>query len=293
MSKTYRPFRSVLYLPASNSRALEKAKSLPADAIIFDLEDAVSIHEKDAARKTLSAALAQGGYGRRTKIVRINRLDTPWGRDDAQAVVEMQPDAVLLPKVDCPSEIDVLSGITHNLPIWAMIESVMGVLNVLDITRHPKLEGIVMGTNDLASEMRVQHRPSRQPLMTALGNSLLAARAADIVALDGVYNLFRDLDGLRRECEQGRDMGFDGKTLIHPGQIDVANEVFAPTPDEIDMAHRYIDAFKKAEAEGQGIAVVDGTIVENLHVETSRRVLAHAKAIAQAQSQAQAQARAN
>ena len=288
MNKTYRPFRSVLYIPATNKRALEKARNLPADAIIFDLEDAVSIHEKDAARQALAETLDQGGYGSRTKIVRINRLDTPWGRDDAQAVVDMKPDAVLLPKVDGPSEIDVLSGLTHDLPIWAMIESVLGVLNVLDITRHPKLEGIVMGTNDLASEMRVQHRPSRQPLMTALGNSLLAARAADIVALDGVYNLFRDLDGLRRECEQGRDMGFDGKTLIHPGQVETSNEVFAPTDDEVQMAHRYIDAFKQAEANGQGIAVVDGTIVENLHVETSRRVLAHAKAIAQAQSQARA-----
>lgn len=281
MSKIYRPFRSVLYIPASNTRALEKARSLPADAIIFDLEDAVSIHEKSAARETLATTLAEGGYGSRTKIVRINRLDTPWGRDDAKAVVDMKPDAILLPKVDSPSEIDVLSGITHELPIWAMIESVYGVLNVLDITRHPMLEGVVMGTNDLASEMRVQHRPSRQPLMTALGNSLLAARAADIVAIDGVYNQFRDLEGLQRECAQGRDMGFDGKTLIHPGQIETANNVFAPTEAEVEMARRYIDAFKKAEANGSGIAVVDGSIVENLHVETSRRVLAHAKAIAE------------
>ncbi len=284
MNKIYRPFRSVLYIPASNTRALEKARNLSTDAIIFDLEDAVSIHEKEKARDTLAGALAEGGYGNRTRIVRINRLDTPWGRDDAQAVVDMQCDAVLLPKVDTPAELDVLSGITHELPIWAMIESVNGVLNVLDITRHPKLEGIVMGTNDLASEMRVQHRPSRQPLMTALGNSLLAARAADIVALDGVYNQFRDIEGLRRECEQGRDMGFDGKTLIHPGQIDTANEVFAPTEAEVDMARRYIAAFKEAEQSGQGIAVVDGSIVENLHVETSRRILAHAKAIEYAQA---------
>lgn len=281
MHKTYRPFRSVLYIPASKPRALEKARSLPTDAIIFDLEDAVSVHEKDAARDMLAAVLAEGGYGSRTRIVRINRLDTPWGRDDAKAVAGMQPDAVLLPKVDEPAEIDVLSGITDTLPIWAMIESVMGVLNALAITRHPKLEGIVMGTNDLAGEMRVQHRPGRQPLMTALGNSLMAARAADIIAVDGVYNQFRDLDGLRRECAQGRDMGFDGKTLIHPGQLETANEVFAPTEAEITLARRYIAAFREAGEHGQGIAVVDGSIVENLHVETARRVLAHARAIAE------------
>ena len=281
MSRTYRPFRSVLYIPASRLRALEKARGLPTDAIILDLEDAVSIHEKDAARKMLARVLAEGGYGNRTRIVRINRLDTPWGRDDARAVVKMQPDAVLLPKVDSPSELDVLSGITDGMPVWAMIESVIGVLNVPDIARHPKLEGIVMGTNDLASEMRVRRRPDRQPLMTALGNSLMAARAADIIALDGVWNRFRDLDGLRRECVQGRDMGFDGKTLIHPDQLQIANEVFAPTEAEIDTAHRYIAAFRKAEADGQGIAVVDGAIVENMHVATSRRILAHARAIAE------------
>lgn len=281
MQKTYRPFRSVLYIPASKPRAMEKARTLPADAIIFDLEDAVSVSEKDAARARLAEALAEGGYGGRTRIVRVNRLDTPWGRADAAAVAtHMRPDAVLLPKVDRPAELDVLSGVTDDTPIWAMIESTLGVLNILEITRHPMLEGIVMGVNDLAGEMRVQHRPGRQPLMTALGNCLLAARAADIIAVDGVYNRFRDLDGLRAECDQGRDMGFDGKTLIHPDQLETANEVFAPTEAEIDLARRYIAAFQEAEERGQGIAVVDGSIVESLHVAAARRVLAHARAIA-------------
>jgi len=283
MSKPHRPFRSVLYIPASKPRALEKARSLPVDAIIFDLEDAVSAGEKDSARSALAEALAVDGYDGRTRIVRINRLDTPWGRDDATAALDMRPDAVLLPKVDSAADLDALAGIVGDMPLWAMIESAAGALGVEGIVRHPRLEGIVMGLNDLAVETRARSKPGRGSLMTALGLGILAARAAGIVAVDGVYNAFRDLDGLRTECEQGRDMGFDGKTLIHPCQLEVANEVFAPTEDEIALARRHIAAFREAEESGQGVAVVDGSIVENLHADAARRVLDQVEAIAEFQ----------
>ncbi|MEC8575641.1 MAG: CoA ester lyase [Pseudomonadota bacterium] len=280
MDPRTRPYRSVLYIPGSKPRALEKARGLPVDAIIFDLEDAVSADEKVNARDTLAAALAEGGYGARMKIVRINGLDTTWGRSDAEAVTKMACDAVLLPKVSSPDDLNALAAITGDLPIWAMMETPQGMLNAAAIAAHPLLQGMVMGTNDLAKELQVRFRPDRLPLMAGLGQCLLAAKAEGIIIVDGVYNAFKDAEGLAAECEQGRDMGFDGKTLIHPAQVDVANAAFAPSEAEIDLSRRQIAAFEEAEAAGQGVAVVDGKIVENLHVATAREILAKADAIA-------------
>ena len=274
------PYRSVLYIPASKERALEKARALPTDAIIFDLEDAVAPDAKAEARDTLRAALAQGGYGKRARIVRINALSTEWGLADACALAGAGADAILLPKVNAASDIDVLGDVIGpDLPIWAMMETPLSILNAQEIAAHARVTGLVAGTNDLAKDLRTRGRPDRLPLMLALQSIVLAARAARIVAVDGVYNRFKDEDGLRAECEQGRDLGFDGKTLIHPAQIDIANAAFAPTEAEIELAERQIAAYEESRASGEGIAVVDGQIVENLHVVTAERILAQARAI--------------
>lgn len=272
-----RPYRSALYLPASNARALEKARDLPADAIIFDLEDAVAPAEKAAARDALRDALGRD-YGSRARIVRINGFDSEWGRDDAAAFAT-GADAVLVPKVNGPADLDAVAAVVPGTPLWAMLETAAGVLNAAAIAGHSRLGGLVMGTNDLARELGCRDRADRMPLLPALGMCLLAARARGRVILDGVYNAFRDTDGLRAECAQGRDMGFDGKTLIHPAQIDIANAVFAPTEDEIALSRRRIEAFDAALADGRGVAVLDGRIVENLHVETARATLDRAAAI--------------
>ncbi|WP_299984509.1 CoA ester lyase [uncultured Ruegeria sp.] len=279
MDPRQRPYRSVLYIPGSRDRALGKARTLPVDAIIFDLEDAVSADEKENARETLKAALAEGNYGARVKIVRINGLDTEWGRADAEAVRDMDADVVLLPKVNSAADVDALAAITGDLPIWAMMETPRGILNAAEIAAHPLMAGFVIGTNDLAKELQTRFRPDRLPMMTSLGLCLLAAKAEGLIIVDGVYNAFKDADGLQAECTQGRDMGFDGKTLIHPAQVEIANTAFAPSEDEIDLARRQIAAFEETEALGQGVAVVDGKIVENLHVVTAREILAKAKAI--------------
>ncbi|NIZ62081.1 CoA ester lyase [Sedimentitalea sp. CY04] len=275
-----RPFRSVLYIPGSKPRALDKARGLPVDAVIFDLEDAVSIAEKVSARETLAQELQQGGYGNRMRIVRINGFDTEWGVADAKAVAQMDCDAVLLPKVSSQADLDSLAEITGDLPIWAMMETPRGMLNAAEIAAHPKLQGMVMGTNDLAKELQTRFRADRLPLMAGLSVCLLAAKAEGLVIVDGVYNAFKDAEGLAEECNQGRDMGFDGKTLIHPAQVDVANTAFAPSDAEMELASRQIAAFEEAEAAGQGVAVVDGKIVENLHVATAREIIAKADAIA-------------
>jgi len=280
MDPRTQPYRSVLYIPGSKQRALDKAKTLPVDAIIFDLEDAVTAGEKENARALLGGALAQGGYGNRTKIVRINGFDTKWGRDDARAVCDMGADAVLLPKVSSPADVEALAEITGDLDIWAMMETPRGMLNAAAIAAHPRLKGFVMGTNDLAKELQTRSRPDRQPLLTSLGLCLLAAKAEGLVIVDGVYNAFKDEDGLAVECAQGRDMGFDGKTLIHPAQVAVANKGFAPSEADIDLARRQIAAFDEVESQGQGVAVVDGKIVENLHVASARELLAMSEAIA-------------
>ena len=280
MDPRTRPYRSVLDIPGSKPRALEKAKTLPVDAVIFDLEDAVSVEEKENARDTLAAALAEGGYGARVRIVRINGFDTPWGKDDARAAAAMDCDAILLPKVSSPADLDALAEVTGDKPLWAMMETPRGMLNAAEIAAHPKLQGMVMGTNDLAKELQTRFRADRLPMMAGLGLCLLAAKAEGLIIVDGVYNAFKDDEGLRLESTQGRDMGFDGKTLIHPAQVAVANEAFAPSQAEIDLARRQITAFEETEASGQGVAVVDGKIVENLHVVTAREILAKADAIA-------------
>ncbi len=275
-----RPLRSVLYIPGSKPRALDKARTLPVDAIIFDLEDAVSVDEKAAARGTLADALAEGGYGARMKIIRINGLDTPWGAEDARAAQAMGADAILLPKVSTPADLDALAAITGDTPLWAMMETPLGMLNAAQIAAHPLLRGMVMGTNDLAKELQTRFSPDRAPLMAGLGLCVLAAKAHGCAIIDGVFNAFKDVDGLAVECAQGRDMGFDGKTLIHPAQVDTANAAFSPSEADVDLAHRQIAAFEEAEASGQGVAVVDGRIVENLHIVTARETLAKASAIA-------------
>jgi (3S)-malyl-CoA thioesterase len=280
MDQRARPYRSVLYIPGSKDRALEKARGLSVDAIIFDLEDAVAPDEKENARATLADALTQGGYGSRMRIVRINGLDTQWGEADAKVAAGMDCDAVLLPKVESTDQLDALAALIGDKPIWAMMETPRGMLNAAEIAAHPQLTGFVMGTNDLAKELQTRFRPDRLPMMAGLGLCLLAAKAEGIVIVDGVYNAFKDAEGLKAECDQGRDMGFDGKTLIHPAQVDVANAAFAPSDAEIDLAKRQIAAFEECEASGQGVAVVDGKIVENLHVVTAREVLAKADAIA-------------
>ena len=274
-----RPYRSVLYIPAANARAMEKARGLAADAIIFDLEDAVAPDAKAAARDALARALTQD-YGPRARIVRINALSTEWGADDASACAGLDIDAVLIPKVDGPDDLDRVAALIPDTPLWAMMETPLGMLNAAAIAAHPRLAGMVMGTNDLAKDLGSRFRADRLPMMAGLGLCLLAAKAHGVVIVDGVFNAFKDDDGLRAECEQGRDMGFDGKTLIHPAQLEIANAAFAPTEAEVALARRQIEAFDAATAQGQGVAVVDGRIVENLHVATARQTLDRAQAIA-------------
>ena len=274
-----RPYRSVLYIPASRERALEKARELAADAIIFDLEDAVAPEEKVRARAVLSAALG-AEYGGRTRIVRVNGLGTEWVEGDLAAFGgHPGVDAVLLPKVNSGADLDAVAG-RVKAPLWAMLETAKGCLNAGAIAAHVRLEGMVMGTNDLMKELGARFRSDRLPLMAGLGTCVLAARAEGKVIVDGVFNAFKDEAGLRAECEQGRDMGFDGKTLIHPAQLEIANEVFAPSEEEVALARRMIAAYAEARARGEGVAVVDGKIVENLHVATAEALIGKAEAIA-------------
>ncbi len=285
MEHAEQPYRSVLYMPGSNARALEKARRLPADALILDLEDAVSPSEKTRARDLVAEALCAGGYGGRRLIVRVNGLETDWGRDDVAAAAEAGPHAILLPKVETPAMVrsvaDMISSAPADLRIWAMMETPRGVLNAPAIAAsHPRLEGFVLGTNDLAKDLGATLTPDRAPLLASLGLCLLAARAEGLVCVDGVYNAFRDDDGWRAACVQSRAFGFDGRTLIHPNQIAVANEVFAPSTDELALAEKHVAAFEEARARGEGVAVVDGRIVENLHVDMARRLLGRARSIA-------------
>jgi (3S)-malyl-CoA thioesterase len=273
--------RSVLYVPASKTRALEKVGTLDVDSIIFDLEDAVAPAEKPAARETLARALDARNFGHRQRIVRINGTDTEWGEADARAVAGMECDALLLPKAESPGQVEEVAALVSGTPVWCMMETPRGVLNALDIAALPSVEGFVLGTNDLAKEIGCATGGDRMAMMTALQTVLLAARAAGIACVDGVYNAFRDEEGLRAECEQGRSLGMDGKTLIHPSQIGVANAVFAPSDAETELARRQIEAYDDAIARGEAVAVVDGRIVENLHVETARAVLAKAEAISE------------
>ncbi|MES2915545.1 MAG: CoA ester lyase [Pseudomonadota bacterium] len=275
-----RPYRSVLYIPASRGRALEKARELAADAIIFDLEDAVSPEEKLRAREVLAGVLTLADFGARARIVRVNGLGTDWIEADLETFgAHGGVDAVLVPKVNGPADLDAVAA-RVKAPLWAMLETAKGCLNAGAIAAHGRLEGMVMGTNDLARELGARHRSDRLPLLAGLGACLLAARAEGRVIVDGVFNAFGDEAGLRAECEQGRDMGFDGKTLIHPAQLSVANEVFAPSDAELDLARRQIAAHAEARARGEGVAVVDGRIVENLHVAMAEALIGKAEAIA-------------
>ncbi len=280
MTQTDRPFRSVLYIPGDKARALDKARSLPCDAIIFDLEDAVGPDAKEAARVTLKEELAKGGYGNRFRLVRVNGLDTVWGRQDLTGFREADFDAFLIPKVGSGWDVEAAAELAGDKPLWAMMETPPAFINACEIASHTRMEGLVMGTNDLVKDLGCRPGADRMPLMMALQSCVMAARAARIPAIDGVYNAFKDSEGLRAECEQGRDLGFDGKTLIHPAQLEAANEVFAPSEEELDLARRQIEAFEAAQKEGKGIAVLDGRIVENLHIVTARALLAKAAEIA-------------
>lgn len=281
------PYRSVLYMPGSRERALEKARTLAADALILDLEDAVAPSEKERARDLVADAVRAGGYGERRLIIRINGLETEWGRADLFAAAAAAPHAILLPKVERADDVrraaDLVSevGAGPEVRLWAMMETPRGMLNAAAIAAsHARLEGFVMGTNDLVKDLGAAHTPERLPLVASLGLCLLAARAEGLVCVDGVYNAFQDTEGFRAACAQSRDFGFDGRTLIHPDQIAVANAAFAPSPEEIALAQTQVKAFEEAEARGEGVAVVGGRIVENLHVVTARKLLARAAAIA-------------
>lgn len=275
-----RPRRSVLYMPGSNARAMEKARTLDADALILDLEDAVSPDQKPLARDQVCAALRAGGFGRREVIVRVNSLDTAWGQDDLEAMAQQPPDAVLLPKIseveDVTRALEVLNhaGAPEELPIWIMAETPLGILNIQDICRaSSRLEVLVMGTSDLARDLRVRHTADRVGLLAALSRCMLAARAYGLEILDGVYLDLHNAEGFRDACFQGRDLGFDGKTCIHPTQLQVANEVFSPTRLDVEHAREVIAAWQQAQSEGRGVVVVNGKLVESLHVEDAERVL--------------------
>ncbi|MEM9745257.1 MAG: CoA ester lyase [Actinomycetota bacterium] len=281
-----RPRRSVLYMPAANERALEKAKTIPADAIIFDLEDAVAPDAKPDAREKAVAAVTSGDYGGRELTIRCNGLDTEWGAADVDAAATAAPSAVVIPKVDSVAAVDAVAarltaaGAPDSVSIWPMIETPAAIYAVRDIAAHPRVSVLVMGTNDLARELRSPIVAGRHPLVPHLAASVLAARAEDVVILDGVYNDVKNPEGFAAECRQGMEMGFDGKTLIHPSQVEPANDAWSPSDEEIDHARRVIAAFDEAVADGRGVVTVDGRMIENLHVENARRTIAVADAIA-------------
>jgi citrate lyase subunit beta/citryl-CoA lyase len=286
MSASARPRRSVLYMPGSNARALEKARTLAADGLIFDLEDAVAPDAKATARETIGAALATGGYGKREILLRVNGLATPWGHADLAAAARLPIDAVLLPKVESADAVRqaeaVLAeaGAPASLALWCMMETPRGMLHAEEIAAAgPRLGGLVMGTSDLTKDLHAEHTPDRLPMLTALGLCLLAARAYGLAILDGVHLDLADDAGFAAACRQGRALGFDGKTLIHPKTIALANETFAPSSEEVAWSRRIIAAHAEAAAAGKGLLLVDGKLIENLHVEGARRVVALADSI--------------
>jgi citrate lyase subunit beta / citryl-CoA lyase len=275
------PRRSVLYMPGANTRALEKAKGLAADALILDLEDAVAPDSKAQARNNVCAAVREGGYGNRELTIRANGIGTQWHEDDLRAIAAAGPSGVVVPKVNSVADVHAIeallesAGAPDHLKIWAMLETPAALLGAADIAAaSPRLAVLVMGTNDLLKELRCQSVPGRAPLLYALSTCVVAARNADKVILDGVFNTIDDADGFAAECSQGAAFGFDGKTLIHPSQIDPANAAFAPSAGEVEHAHRVIAAFDEALAEGKGVVTLDGRMIENLHVDNARRALA-------------------
>jgi citrate lyase subunit beta / citryl-CoA lyase len=287
-----RPRRSVLYMPGSNARALDKARALPCDGIIVDLEDAVAPEAKEAAREQACAAIRQGGYGGREILLRVNAPDTPWGEEDLKVAAGAGPDAVLIPKV---SSAETLRAVGERLKafrapesirVWAMIETPLAILHseaIAAAAQDPatRLAGFVMGTNDIAKETRARQVPGRPPMIAWLSLAVAAARAHGLDILDGVYNGIRDEAGFRAECEQGRDLGFDGKTLIHPSQIAPANAVFAPSPEEVEESRAVIAAFDEPENRGKGVISLNSRMVERMHADMAARVVALAEAISQ------------
>ena len=286
MMSPLRPRRSVLYMPGSNARALEKGKTLPADALIFDLEDAVAPDAKSLARQQVVAALETGDYGHREIIIRMNGLKTDWGSQDLEAIAGSKADALLVPKVESAAQIQEIeslmqsAGANAEMAIWAMMETPLGMLHAEEIAAASKrLTCLVMGTSDLAKETNALHTRDRLPMITSLGLCLLAARAHGLTTLDGVHLNLDDDEGFAFSCQQGLELGFDGKTLIHPKTIAKTNEVFAPSEAQVDRSQQIVEAFEQAQLEGKGVVLLDGKLVENLHVETAKKTLALDKAI--------------
>lgn len=286
MAATARPRRSVLYMPGSNARALEKAKTLAADGLILDLEDAVAPDAKETARQQVCAAVKAGGYGMREVVIRVNGLGTPWGYADIAAASQTPADALLLPKVESADAIRhmqaimIANGARESMAIWAMMETPRSILEVERIAEAtPRMACLVMGTSDLAKELDCAHTRERLPMITSLGLCLLAARAASLAILDGVFLDLDDAEGFEYACQQGAEMGFDGKTLIHPKTIAPCNRVFTPRPEDVEWSRKIIKAHQEAAARGEGVVVVDGRLIENLHVESAQRLVGMAEAI--------------
>jgi len=289
-----RPRRSVLYMPGSNARAIEKARSLAADALILDLEDAVAPDAKQIARQQVCDAVRAGGFGKREIFIRVNATDTPWGADDLAAAAAAAPDAILVPKISTPEELEGIGrrldalGTAPKTRVWAMMETPLAMLNARDIAaaRSPgtRLAGFVMGTNDLAKDTKAKILPGRAPMLPWLMTCIAAARAYELDIVDGVYNDIGNAQGFARECAEARDLGFDGKTLIHPSQIEPCNAAFSPTPEEVENARKIIATFDLPENSDKGVVRIDGRMVERLHAEMARRTVAIAEAIAQSAS---------
>ncbi|HKY15191.1 MAG TPA: CoA ester lyase [Microthrixaceae bacterium] len=287
MAENFVPRRSALYMPGANDKALEKAKTLPTDAIIFDTEDSVAPDMKAAARDKVAAAVASGEYANRELTIRVNGLDTEWSTDDLRSAAAAGPAGIVVPKINSAGDVAQVekvieaAGVPDHTRIWAMLETPAAVERAVEIaTSSERLAVLVMGTNDLAKELRAGLVPGRAPLLWGLARCVNAARFADKVILDGVYNDVKDPDGFAMECSQGAEMGFDGKTLIHPTQVEPCNEAFSPSADEIEHSRRVIEAFEEGLAAGKGVITVDGRMIENLHVDNARRALAIAEAIA-------------
>jgi citrate lyase subunit beta/citryl-CoA lyase len=289
MSQPIRPRRSALYMPGSNARALEKARMLPADVIIIDLEDAVAPEAKASAREQACAAIKAKGFGSREVVLRTNGFETPWANDDLAAAVAAQPDAVLIPKVSSVEQLQAVGDQIRRAPramaVWAMIETALGILNISSIASAAKdgstrLSCLVLGTNDIAKETRARFVPGRWPWVPALSQVIVAARAHGLDVLDGVFNDIKDIEGFRRECADGRDLGFDGKTLIHPTQLEPCNEIFSPSSEEIAAAKKIVAAFELPENKGKGVISLDGRMVEIMHADIARRTVALSEAIA-------------
>jgi citrate lyase subunit beta/citryl-CoA lyase len=290
---TIRPRRSVLYMPGSNARALEKAKTLAVDGVILDLEDAVAPDAKADARAQVTQAVRAGGFGHREVLIRTNAIDTPWFADDFEAAIAARPDGVLVPKISTPDQIEMIgqrlldTHADHHMRLWAMIETPAAIFNIRELAAAAKdsetrLAGFVIGTNDLAKETRARIVPGRAPMLPWLASCVLAAHAYGIDVLDSVYNDIADTAGFAAECAQARDMGFDGKTLIHPSQVEACNATFSPSEDEVAQARKAIAAFDRPENKGKGVVQIEGRMVERMHAEMARRTVAIAEAIERA-----------